>query len=260
MKAGILAAGWGRRLGCGPKALAKVAGRPLIDRVIEGLVDAGATEITCIVNEQGQAVCDHVERAWPAIRHHWIVRSTPTSMHSFLLVLEQLAVSGEAGYLLTTVDSVSPCGTTRAFARAASSLAVDLALGVTDVIDDEKPLYAVPRLPGDAGHAVEREGARAARIRRVGAEAVAGAPASPFEVSALTSAASASRFVTAGLYWASPAILALKDASLDARFTALRQFLGQVVTTGHRCWAVPLPPVVDVDRPADVAAAERLVS
>lgn len=234
MRAGILAAGWGRRLGGGPKALTRIGTRTLIDLVIEGLVDAGADGVTCIVNEQSTSVCRYVERTWPSVPFDWIVRTTPTSMHSFLAVLERLREAGESQCLMTTVDSVCPPGTTREFARKAAALSAPLVLGVTDVIDDEKPLYAVPHAAPDGRDA--------------------------FRVAALSSEAGASRFVTAGFYWASPAILGEKAHALAANFTALRQFLGRVVAAGHACWGVPLASVLDVDRPQDVAAAERLVS
>jgi NDP-sugar pyrophosphorylase family protein len=234
MKAGIIAAGWGTRLGGGPKALTRIGGRVLIDYVIEGLVDAGVTGMTCIVNEASGAVCEHVTRAWPSLEADWIVRTTPSSMHSFFAVLERLAGQGETGCLVTTVDSVCRPGTTREFARGAARLGAALALGVTSFVDDEKPLYAVPRGTAEPGR--------------------------PFEVSALSSARGASPYVTAGFYWASPAILSERDDALKAGYTALRQFLGAVVSAGHSAWGIPLAPVVDVDRPEDVQAAARLVS
>jgi NDP-sugar pyrophosphorylase family protein len=237
MRAGIIAAGWGTRLGGGPKALTPVGDRTLIDRVLDGIVDAGADSVTIIVNEASAAVCEHVGRAWPGLAVEWIVRTTPTSMHSFLAVLEWLGAGGGEGFLVTTVDSVCSVGTTREFVRQASALGAPLALGVTTVIDDEKPLYAVPREAGVAADARE-----------------------PFRIGALSSRRDASSFVTAGFYWASPSILSERDRSLTEGFTALRQFLGAVVEAGHVAWGVPLPPVIDVDRPQDVAAALRLMS
>jgi NDP-sugar pyrophosphorylase family protein len=236
MRAGVIAAGWGTRLGGGPKALTPVGDRTLIDRVLDGIVDAGADSVTIIVNEASAAVCEHVGRAWPGLAVDWIVRTTPTSMHSFLAVLERLGAGGGEGFLLTTVDSVCAAGTTREFVRQASALGAPLALGVTTAIDDEKPLYAVPREAG-----------------------VSAATRDPFQLDALSSR-DASPFVTAGFYWASPAILSERDRALQGGFTALRQFLGAVVEAGHPAWGVPLPPVVDVDRPQDVAAALRLLS
>jgi NDP-sugar pyrophosphorylase family protein len=234
MRAGIIAAGWGTRLGGGPKALTPVGARALIDHVIEGLVDAGADRLTCIVNEASTAICEHVGRAWPALPVDWIVRTTPSSMHSFLAVLERLADERGSGCLVSTVDSVTRRGTMRDFARAAASLGAPLALGVTSLVDDEKPLYAVPR----------------GRVE----------PGRPFELSAVSSARGASAYVTAGFYWASPALLAERDRALASGCSALREFLGAAIAAGYRAWGIPLPPVVDVDRPRDVAAAARLLS
>ncbi len=237
MRAGIIAAGWGSRLGGGPKALTKIGGAALVDLVLAGLVEAGAGEVTCIVNEASTGVCDHVRGRWPALDVDWIVRTTPSSMHSFLLVLERLAATGsDDAYLVTTVDSVCPAGTVASFTRRARDLDADLVLGVTGHVDDEKPLYAVPREAGAASVGV------------------------PFEVAALSSERRASRYVTAGFYWARPSILGQSAHALSSGFTALRQFLGRVVASGHACWGVPLETVIDVDRPEDVAAAERLVS
>ena len=231
MRAGIIAAGWGTRLGGGPKALALVGGRPLIDHAIAGLIDAGADGFTCIVNEASTSVCEHVARAWPRLRADWIVRTTPSSMHSFLAVLERMASQGESACLVTTVDAVCRPGTTRGFARTAAALGADLALGVTTFVDDEKPLYAVPRGQLEAG--------------------------TPFALAELSSRPGASPYVTAGLYWASAAILSERERALAAGYSALRQFLGAVVATGHPTWGVPVADVVDVDRPADLAMADR---
>ena len=63
MKAGIIAAGWGRRLGSGPKALTRIGDRPLIDLVLEGLTSAGVDRVVCVVNEASTAVCDYVRGA-----------------------------------------------------------------------------------------------------------------------------------------------------------------------------------------------------
>lgn len=237
MKAGIIAAGWGTRLGGGPKALTRVGDRLLIDWVLDGLVDADVDAVTIIVNDASTAVCEYVRRTRPVLAVDWIVRSTPSSMHSFLAVLERLAEAGDEGFLLTTVDSVCARGTIRTFVQHAERLAAPLALGVTTVVDDEKPLYAVPSEPG-----------------------VQASAAAPFRIGALSSRRDASPFVTAGFYWASPAILSERDRALRDGFGALRQFLGAVVTAGHGAWGIPLPPVVDVDRPEDVVAARLLVS
>src|SRR5690242_16888826 len=91
MKAGIIAAGWGERLGKkSPKALTPVGSKMLIDYALDGLEAAGASEVTCIVNEAAGSVRDYVDSSRKSPRMDWIIQTTPSSMHSFLIVLERL--------------------------------------------------------------------------------------------------------------------------------------------------------------------------
>jgi NDP-sugar pyrophosphorylase family protein len=244
VNAGIIAAGWGSRLGNGPKALRQVAGRALIDHVLDGLVAAGADRVTCIVNDASRAVPAYVAGSGRSLPIDWIVRTTPSSMHSFLAVLERLAQSGEASHLVTTVDAVCAPGTVAAFARDAAAIpGADLVLGLTDLIDDENPLYAALQGQDTAGRVTRAvaEQPEAFRIRALGAGAASGA------------------YVTAGLYCVTPALLHEKETALSRDFRALRQLFAHVAARGYAAYGVPLPPVVDVDRPADLEAAERLV-
>ena len=90
--AGIIAAGWGERLGQKiPKALTRVGGKALIDYTLDGFEAAGIQRVTCIVNEAARAVPEHVAKSGRKLEMDWIIRTTPSSMHSFLIVLERLA-------------------------------------------------------------------------------------------------------------------------------------------------------------------------
>ena len=153
MKAGIIAAGWGERLGQKiPKALTPVNGRPLIDYVLDGLEAAGADEVTCIVNESARAVPAYVDRSSRRLKMDWIVRTTPSSMHSFLIVLERLAQTPQALYPMATVDGVCSPKVYAQFYRSARRFpGADVVLGLTDVIDDENPLRVAMRGHEDTG-------------------------------------------------------------------------------------------------------------
>src|ERR1043165_7265060 len=111
LRAGVLAAGRGERLrthASDLKPLARVGGETLIERVLHSMGEAGAGEVVVIINEDSGTVRDDVSRsAWPfALR--WIVETTPTSMHSFLRLVETLAADGDDGpFLLSTVDTVA---------------------------------------------------------------------------------------------------------------------------------------------------------
>ena len=233
MKAGIFAAGAGTRLGGpprGPKALTPVAGRPLIDWLLDDLERARITDVVVIINEQSIAVRDHVA-AHPrrgAIR--WIVETTPSSMHSFLRVVEDLARDGDGGpFLISTVDTIAPPGTFAAFVDRASALLAhsDAVLALTARIDDETPF----------------------RVRLVDRDARIG------PVAALGDGP----FATAGYSLVRPSVLRDADAARAARLGALREYFVRLLAGGFRFAGVCMPDSIDVDRDADVLAAEQLL-
>ena len=76
---------------------------------------AGVTRVTCIVNEAARAVPDYVAKSGRKLPVDWIIQTTPSSMHSFLIVLERLAQNPEPFYFMTTVDSVCPPNVYRDF-------------------------------------------------------------------------------------------------------------------------------------------------
>jgi NDP-sugar pyrophosphorylase family protein len=244
VRAGVIAAGWGRRLGPGAKALAKVGGRTLIDHVLDGLEAVRVERVVCIVNDAAApAVMRATGRARP-FGIEWVVQTTPSSMHSFLAVSSRLAESGDEWFLVSTVDAVAPPDVFRLFAAvAATSSDADLVLGLTDLIDDERPLHV-----------------RVAKRQSGPAPPMPPAPdRGPYRVEAIGDAAKDSPIVTAGLYLARPSILRATASALDAKLGALRQFFAHALDSGLRLDGVLLPPVVDVDRPEDVAAAERML-
>jgi NDP-sugar pyrophosphorylase family protein len=249
MRGGIIAAGWGERLGQKqPKALTEVGGKPLIDYVLEGFAAAGVTDVTCIVNEAAGAVPEHVAGSRLRMRMDWIVKTTPSSMHSFLIVLERLAglpLPMSPGFLIATVDSVCSPQAYAQFVREAQLFPqADVVLGLTNVIDDEKPLRVAMR--GSEGTGLMP------KTIRENPEA--------FEIVAMTNNGFESEYVTSGFYYVRPTILKEKQRALDLGFTALRHYLGHLLKFGYRTYGVPLPPVVDVDRPQDIRAAEKLLN
>jgi NDP-sugar pyrophosphorylase family protein len=242
---GIIAAGWGERLGQKiPKALTPVGGRALIDYALAGFNAAGIDRVTCIVNDAARAVPEYVESKKTAVTMDWIVQTTPSSMHSFLIVLEQLAQQGSGPFLMTTVDSVCPPEVYKQFVRQCALFPkADVCLGLTNFIDDEKPLRVA--MSGNEG-----TGIMPVRLED---------DPEAYEIVAMTNNGFESAFVTAGFYFVRPSILKEKEAALGQGFTALRQYLGHLLKYGYRFYGVPLPAVVDVDRARDIQSAEKLL-
>jgi NDP-sugar pyrophosphorylase family protein len=233
VKAGIFAAGEGRRLGGprrGPKALTPVAGRPLIDWLLDDLERTAITDIVVIVNEQSIAVRDYVssQSRRPAIR--WIVETTPSSMHSFFRIVGDLARDGDAGpFLVSTVDTIAPPGTFAAFVDRASPLLLrsDAVLALTGRVDDDTPF----------------------RVRLLDAEARLG-PIGAF---------GDGPYATAGYSLVPPSVLRDADAARAAQLGALRDYFVRLFAAGFRFAGVCMPDSIDVDRDADVIAAEQLL-
>jgi NDP-sugar pyrophosphorylase family protein len=228
MKAGVIAAGLGERLVAAgittPKPLVEVAGKALVDHVLDAVAGAGIAEAACIFNAEtpADAVEAHCRARRSGPRLTIVRQTTPSSMESLFALASHLR---DDRFLLLTVDAVFPPAVLRDFlAAAARPAAADVVLAVTDHIDDEKPLFA----------ALDAEG----------------------RVTGLGTAASASPLVTAGFYVLQPRIFAEIEAARAARFTALRQFLAHLLAHGYAVYGAPIGKTVDVDRPQDIAAAD----
>jgi NDP-sugar pyrophosphorylase family protein len=228
LRAGVIAAGHGERLqAAGPfKPLVMVAGRPLIDRVLESIGEAGAEEVAIIINAASSRIREHVSAArWPfPIR--WIVETTPSSMHSFLLVLEALSTDTDEPVLISTVDTIVREGAFTRFVESARTGSAAVTLALTSVVDDEKPLL----VSIDGRH-----------------------------VTAIGDAASGSPLATAGYYFVDPVILKEADSARRNGLSALRSFLARLLACGYPIDGVLMPDSIDVDRPQDVSMAEHLL-
>jgi len=73
---GVIAAGRGDRLrgeSATLKPLVPIAGRALIEHVLDSMASAGAAEVVVIINDESTAIRDHVSRrSWP-FALDWIV-------------------------------------------------------------------------------------------------------------------------------------------------------------------------------------------
>lgn len=228
LRAGILAAGRGERLRsqASPlKPLAVVGGETLIERVLKSMGEAGASEVIVIINEDSEVVRDHVtKKKWPfALR--WIVKTTPSSMHSFLRLVEALASDGNDGpFLVSTVDTVAGPNAYADFMDRARRESAAVALALTAPSDDEKPLL-VRLAAGESRIAAFGEG----------------------------------EYVTAGVYAVLPIILREAEEARRDGVDALRKFFGRLLERGYPLAGIPISQSIDVDHPADIETAEAFL-
>jgi NDP-sugar pyrophosphorylase family protein len=228
LRAGILAAGWGERLRRDDselKPLVKVAGETLIERVLKSMADAGAAEVVVIINEDSEIVREHVtKREWP-FRLRWIIETTPSSMHSFLRLVEVLASQRNDGpFLVSTVDTVAGPNAYAEFMKRAGRESAAVTLALTSPGDDEKPLL-VRLESGDSRVAAFGEG----------------------------------EYATAGIYAVRPIILREAEEARRDQVDALRKFFGRLLERGYSLAGIPISQSIDVDHPADIETAETFL-
>jgi NDP-sugar pyrophosphorylase family protein len=220
IRGGIIAAGQGTRLRADgyrvSKPLVPIAGRPLIELALDRFGAVGIRRVSIIINETSNDCREWLTTHAAGFSLEVIVRTTASSYASFQAVAARVA---GAPAVITTVDAVMPVETFHEFIRLAAHLPKDaVALGLSDHVDDEDPLWATVS-PNR-------------RIRELGGNS--------------------GTHVTAGVYWL-PAHRVPESAT---EFTRLRDYLGWLVRERQPVYGIVLPCVYDIDRARDVAAAE----
>lgn len=228
LRAGVLAAGRGERLRAGVrdlKPLVRVGGETLIERVLNSMAETNASEVFVIINEDSSRVREQVAaKRWP-FALHWIVETTPTSMHSFLRLIETLAADGSEGpFLLSTVDTVAAPKVYADFVERAQAEPAAVTLALTLPGDDEKPLLV-------------RVASGASRIEAFGE----------------------GKYATAGVYSVRPSVLREAEEARRDGIDSLRNLLGRLLERGYELAGIPIPRSIDVDRPADIEIAEKFL-
>ena len=236
MKFAIIAAGDGSRLAqegiTEPKPLVKVRGERLIDRLIRIFMGNNATEIVVICNEQMADVASHLKMIQDEglnglpIPLRFVVKSTPSSMHSFYELRNFLR---DDPFILTTVDTIFD---EREFHDYVLSFqdkiaqGTDALMGVTDYIDDEKPLY-------------------------VGVDNV-------MRINGYYDTPQAdSRFISAGIYGLTASSLDILEACIEKGENRMRNFQRALVAASLRIEAYPLTKVFDIDHIEDIRKADE---
>ncbi len=223
---GLIAAGTGSRFRQAGfetvKPMIEVGGRPLLGWSLLQFAAAGIRDISVIFNTTSGPPCKrYLARRFPGVYFSVTCRDTASSFESFLAVL---SAGRRDRMLITTVDAIYLPGKMADLLAFADGLPDEaIVLGVTDYIDDEKPLYA--NLAPDG------------RITALGG------PAGPL--------------VTSGVY------LMPCGASRLGRgraFPALRDFLGFLIECGQPAYGFDMGTAIDVDRPRDLASAEEFIA
>lgn len=223
MHFGIISAGEGSRLASEgfsqPKPLVPICGIPMIERLVRIMNDQGAERIAVIVNGENPETVSLLKR----LPVDLVVKKTPTPMHSLM----ELAPYLEADrFCVTTVDTVFSESRFGAMMDEFSQTTFDGIMGVTSLIDDEKPLY------------VDTD--------------------DDMMIRGFHDMQDGCGYVSAGIYaLKTPALDVLKEC-LESGQTRMRYFQRQLLEAGMRLKAFDMGQVVDVDHVSDVARAQEI--
>lgn len=228
----IIAAGEGSRLAQEgvelPKPLVKLNGTPMIKRLIDIMTSCNAESLSIIVNQQMTQVREYIESLTLPVPLHLVVKSTPSSMHSFYEVSRNFPARGK--FVLTTVDTIFREQDFRRYVEAfEENDDADGFMGVTDFIDDEKPLY----IDTD-------ENMDILAYRDLPWEGV--------------------KYISGGIYGLTPPALEVLDRCMAEGVSRMRNYQRALVAAGLRLKAFQFGKVVDVDHAGDIATAERFIS
>lgn len=235
----VIAAGDGSRLASEgvavPKPLVRVGSESLIDRLIRVFLANDAEEIVVICNDRAPSVVSHLRRLQRdgmdgrEVPLRYVVKSTPSSMHSFFEISRYL---GSGPFCLTTVDTIFDEGEFKsyidAFSAAVAAGGCDGMMGITGYIDDEKPLY------------VETD--------------------PDLNITAFLDSSDTCGHVSGGIYGLTPVALTTLDGCMARGEERMRNFQRALLADGRRLKAYKFSEVFDVDHAADIKKAEAFLS
>ena len=230
MNYAIIAAGEGSRLAQEgvkkPKPLVELNGEPMIGRLINVFTRCNAESISIIVNNEMKEVKAYLDTLNPGVPFNVVVKSTPSSMHSFF---ELSRVMKKGKFCLTTVDTIfREDDFARYIAAFEADTVSDGMMAVTPFIEDEKPLYV------DVDNNMN--------IRAFRDAAYEGA-----------------RFISGGVYALNDKAITVLEDCMSRGIARMRNFQRALIDAGLSLKAYPIEKIVDVDHAGDIKVAERFL-
>ncbi len=226
MKFAIISAGEGSRLTqegvTKPKPLVELNGMPMIERLIRIFMRQGADCIVIIINELVPETKEFLCHLQDTLPIELVVKTTPSSMHSFYEISHLL--EGDR-FCLTTVDTVFREEEFSQYIEAFRTSETDGLMAVTDFVDDEKPLYVSTdnqlRITGFYDQKTPD-----------------------------------CRYISGGIYCLTSRALDTLNRCIEQGQSRMRNFQRQLVADGLHLNAWPFEKIIDVDHVSDIVKAE----
>ena len=227
----IIAAGEGSRLAqegvAKPKPLVELSGEPMIMRLMNIFQRCNAESISVIINDFMPEVRQYLESISLDVPLNVVVKSTPSSMHSFW---ELSKVMKPGKFCLTTVDTIFR---EEDFARYVAAFEADDKhdglWAVTPFIEDEKPLYV--------------DVDRRMNIKAFCDQAFDGA-----------------KYVSGGVYAMTDKAFPVLDACIDKGISRMRNFQRALIDAGMKLKAFSIDKIIDVDHASDIEVAQNFIN
>ncbi len=229
MNYAIIAAGEGSRLAQEgvvlPKPLVKLNGKEMIRRLIDIFLANNAESISIIVNEQMTQVQEYISTLKLPVPFNIIIKSTPSSMHSFYELRDYLR---DGKFCMTTVDTIFREEDFSEYIQAfINNNDIDGMMAVTDYIDDEKPLYV------DVDESMNIVG--------------------------FLDKSDHCKYISGGIYGLTSKAIGTLEACLENGQSRMRNFQRQLVADGLKLEAYQFSKIVDVDHAEDIKKAEEFL-
>ena len=227
----IIAAGEGSRLAqegvAKPKPLVELSGEPMIMRLMNIFQRCNAESISVIINDFMPEVRQYLESISLDMPLNVVVKSTPSSMHSFW---ELSKVMKPGKFCLTTVDTIFR---EEDFARYVAAFEADDKhdglWAVTPFIEDEKPLYV--------------DVDRRMNIKAFCDQAFDGA-----------------KYVSGGVYAMTDKAFPVLNECIDKGISRMRNFQRALIENGMRLKAFSIDKIIDVDHASDIEVAQNFIN
>ncbi len=231
MNYAIIAAGEGSRLAqegvAKPKPLVELQGEPMIGRLINIMLRCNAQSISIIVNEHMTEVREYLESLQLPVPLNLVVKTTPSSMHSFWHLSR---VIPEGKFCLTTVDTIFREQDFKGYIDSfEADESHDGMWAVTPFVDDEKPLWVdVDEMMNITAFRDKRwEGAK---------------------------------YVSGGVYAMTNQAFDVLDQCIEQGISRMRNFQRALVEAGYKLQAYSIDKIVDVDHAGDIITAESFLN
>ena len=199
----------------------------MIGRLINIMLRCNAQSISIIVNEHMTEVREYLESLTLPVPLNLVVKTTPSSMHSFWH-LSRVIPQGK--FCLTTVDTIFREEDFKGYIEAfETDTAHDGMWAVTPFVDDEKPLWVD----------VDDE----MNITAFKDKAWEGA-----------------KYVSGGVYAMTDNAFRVLDDCIEQNISRMRNFQRALVAAGQHLQAYSIEKIVDVDHADDIATAEAFLN